>query len=226
MESLHGRWYQDACGTAFALEIIGERWSLLVVRELMLGGLRFSDIKRALPGISSKVLAERLAGLETAGVLVKREAPPPTSATIYELTEWGYHAEPAIQELGRWAARSACHDPSLPLSPVSLMISLRTMIDHRAAQELEADIGFEVAGQTFRARLSKGIMPIGRGVLDGAQAVFRAQTAAPIAAFFYRKLPPQEIEGLELEGDLQLATRFGGLFSLPPRIDTRPSAAE
>ena len=71
----HGKWYQDACGTAFAMELIGERWSLLIVRELMLGGRRFSDLRASLPGISAKVLTERLASLEQAGVLVRRNPP-------------------------------------------------------------------------------------------------------------------------------------------------------
>ena len=80
---LHGRWYGDACGTAFALELIGERWSLLIVRELMLGGRRFSDIRARLPGISAKVLAERLASLEAAGVLVKRQLTDPVPAALH-----------------------------------------------------------------------------------------------------------------------------------------------
>lgn len=69
----HGKWYQDACGTAFAMELVGERWSILIIRELMLGGRRFSDLRASLPGISAKVLAERLAGLEAARVLVRRK---------------------------------------------------------------------------------------------------------------------------------------------------------
>ena len=117
------------------MELVGERWSLLIVRELMLGARRFSDIRASLPGISAKVLTERLTSLEEAGVLVRRQLPPPGKAQVYELTEWGYAAEPLIQELGRWAAQSSAHDPTLPLSPVSLMLSMRTMVQHnRLAQ--------------------------------------------------------------------------------------------
>src|SRR5215218_1412210 len=96
----HGKWYGDACGTAFAMELVGERWSMLIIRELMLGGRRFGDLRGSLPGISAKVLTERLAGLEEAGVLTRRKLPPPAAAQVYELTPWGYLAEPAIQELG------------------------------------------------------------------------------------------------------------------------------
>jgi len=217
-QNLHGKWYRDACGTAFAMELVGERWSLMIVRELMLGGLRFSDLRRVLPGISAKVLTERLDGLEQAGVLLRKDLPPPASVRIYELTEWGYYAEPAIQELGRWAARSSRHDPTLPLSAVGLMLSLRTMLDKERAEELEADIGFDIGGETFRARLSGGQLPIVRGEVDGAQAVFRAPAAPLVAAHFYGKLPAAQIAGLAIEGDAVLAARFAALFELPPKI--------
>ncbi|RPF72323.1 winged helix-turn-helix transcriptional regulator [Aurantiacibacter spongiae] len=213
--ALHGRWYRDACGTAFALEVIGERWSLLVVRELMLGALRFSDIRAGLPSISAKVLTERLAGLERAGVLRRRRLDPPVAVQVYELTEWGYLAEPLIQELGRWAARSPLHDPTLPLSPVAFMLSLRTMLDDHAS--LDCDIGFVIAGQTFRARLAGGDMPVTREPVDGAGAVFRAPDAALLAARFYGDVPPRALPGLVIEGDVDLAQRFVGLFALPPK---------
>ena len=136
------------------MELVGERWALLVVRELMFGARRFSDLRANLPGISAKVLTERLAGLEEAGVLNRRKLPPPVSAQVYELTEWGYRAEPLVQELGRWAAMSSRHDPTLPLSPVSLMLSMRTMFDPAKAEGMQATIGFDIGGETFVARMA------------------------------------------------------------------------
>jgi len=215
----HGRWYADACGTAFAMELVGERWSLLVVRELMLGPVRFTDLRHALPGISAKVLTERLAGLEQAGVVERSMLPPPANTQVYGLTSWGYMAEPVIQELGRWAARSVRHDPTLPLSPVSLMMSFRTMLDKERARDLEVDVGFAVGGQTFRARLSGGEMPIVRESVEGAQAVFSADEAMPIAAHFYVKLPLDQLPGLSFSGNAELAARFVDLFHLPPKAD-------
>jgi DNA-binding HxlR family transcriptional regulator len=217
-ETLHGKWYDDACGTAFALEVIGERWALLVVRELMLGSLRFSDLRAALPGISAKVLTERLGGLEQDGVLVRKTLPPPGRAQVYELTQWGYHAEPAIRELGRWAARSTMHDPHLPLSPVSLMLSLRTMLLRKQAKGISADIGFVIGGQEFRARLDNRELPITREAAAGAQAIFRAPVASLIAGLIYADLPPEDLPGLTIEGDLKLAHKFARLFALPPKI--------
>jgi DNA-binding HxlR family transcriptional regulator len=217
----HGKWYGDACGTAFAMELVGERWSMLIIRELMLGGRRFSDIRARLPGISAKVLTERLNGLEQAGVLVKRKLPPPAATQVYELTEWGYLAEPAIQELGRWAAQSTAHDPTLPLSPVSFMLSMRTMVDKEALKGLSGTIGFETGGESFVGRLERGQLPIERGDTAGADAVFRATTPMELAALFYGKVPPGEWEreeGRAIEGDRVLARRYLDLFSLPAKV--------
>src|ERR671917_2501717 len=87
------RSYEDACGAAHALDLVGERWALLVMRELMLGPKRFSDLRADLPGISANVLTQRLEGLEASGILARRKLPPPASAQVYELTPWGYESE-------------------------------------------------------------------------------------------------------------------------------------
>ena len=88
-EGLRKRWYDDACGTALALELVGERWSLLIVRELMFGGRRFSDLRSSLRGVSANILAQRLEGLERVGIIQRRRLPPPASVQIYELTPLG-----------------------------------------------------------------------------------------------------------------------------------------
>jgi DNA-binding HxlR family transcriptional regulator len=219
-EGRHGRWYEDACGTAFAMELIGERWSLLVVRELMLGGRRFSELRKALNGISAKVLTERLESLERAGAVTRRMLPPPANVQVYELTEWGYLAEPAIQELGRWAATSPRHDPTLPLSPVSLMLSFRTMLDKVRAKEFDATIGFDIAGESYRAELKDGRLPIRRDDIGDAQVTFRAPAAPLLAAVFYGKVPPEELagQGIRIDGDRALAERFVDLFHLPAKV--------
>src|SRR6476469_370519 len=95
------RRYDDACGAAHGLDLVGERWALLVIRELMLGPKRFGDLRRDLPGISANVLTQRLEGLEAAGVLARRKLPPPASVQVYELTAWGYESEQIFQALGR-----------------------------------------------------------------------------------------------------------------------------
>ena len=99
------RRYEDACGAAHALDLVGERWALLVMRELFFGPKRFSDLRADLPGVSANVLTQRLEGLEAAGIVLRRRLPPPAAAQVYELTEWGQESEPIFQALGRWAAR-------------------------------------------------------------------------------------------------------------------------
>lgn len=214
----HGRWYADACGTAFGLELLGERWAMLIVRELMLGGRRFSDLRASLPGISAKVLTERLAGLEASGVLTRRQLPPPAAAQVYELTEWGYRAEPLLQELGRWAALSPDHDPTLPMSAVSMMLSLRTMFDPTRVGARAAWIGFDVAGETFLARLKDGQLPIARRPLADPDFAFTAREAQVLVALFYGKVAPETLErdgALAITGDRVAALDFVSLFDIP-----------
>ncbi|HSF11366.1 MAG TPA: winged helix-turn-helix transcriptional regulator [Erythrobacter sp.] len=214
----HGRWYDDACGTAFALEVLGERWAMLIVRELMLGARRFSDIRASLPGISAKVLTERLAGLEASGVVLRRRLPPPASTQVYELTEWGYRAEPVMQALGRWAASSPLHDPSLPMSAVSMMLSLRTMFDPARVGDRAAWIGFDIAGDTFLARLNQGRLEIARRPLEKPDFAFAARDAQVLVALFYGKVDPARLEAtgaLAISGDRAAALEFVGLFELP-----------
>jgi DNA-binding HxlR family transcriptional regulator len=178
------RSYEDACGAAHALDLVGERWALLVMRELMLGPKRFSDIRAGLPGISANVLTQRLEGLEAVGVLVKRRLPPPASAQVYELTEWGYEAEPIFQVLGRWAARSPTHDPSLPLSSASLLLSFRTMFDPGLAQGWKGSVGLKIGAESFVVQVGKGGIAAERGEAGKADVVLTAP-APVIAAAVY-----------------------------------------
>ena len=218
------RRYEDACGAAHALDLLGERWALLVIRELMLGPKRFGDLRADLPGISANVLTQRLEGLEAAGVLVRKKLPPPASVQVYELTPWGYESEPIFQALGRWAARSPEHDPSLPLSAVSLFLSFRTMFDPARSQGIDARIGFRIGAETFVVRLAEGRIEVARDSLEQADVVFTG-TAPAIAAAVYGGQPLGALEAagvLSVEGDHALAARFVSLFPLPPKVE-RPA---
>jgi DNA-binding HxlR family transcriptional regulator len=207
------RGYRDACGTAHALDLIGERWALLVLRELMLGPRRFSDLRRDLPGISANVLSQRLGELESRGLIHRTRLPPPASRDVYQATSWGLEAEPLIQALGRWAARSPRHDPTLPLSAVSLMLSFRTMIDAQRAQGADLRVGFQLGEQSFAAAVSEGRITVVAGPLDGCEAVIRAAPES-VAAVVYGGAP---FESLDVSGDEAAARRFCGLFLLPPK---------
>ena len=167
MKSEAKRRYDDACGTAHGLELIGERWALLVLRELLLGPRRFSDLRADLPGISANVLTQRLTELEERGLVRRRKLPPPAATQVYEATEWGLEAEPIIQVLGRWAARSPLHDPTMPISATSIMLSLKTMADEKRAKGFEARIGFRLGEERFVGRMRKGRFKVARGESNG-----------------------------------------------------------
>ncbi len=207
------RWYDDACGTAHGLELIGERWALLIVRELMFGPRRFGDLRASLPGLSANVLTQRLEGLEAAGVVVKRRLPPPASVQVYDLTDWGREAEPVISELGRWAARSPAHDPALPLSPVSMMLSFRTMFDARKAGDARMTLGFRFGLETFVVTVADGELGVRRTETDGADAVVTGGPEA-VAAVVYGGAG---MEDLEIEGRRDVFDRFTEFFELPPK---------
>ncbi len=120
------RSYGDACGIARALDVVGERWALLVVRELLLGPQRFSDLRRALVGASSNVVADRLRELEGRGVVRRRRLAPPASSWVYELTEWGRELEPIVLALGSWGVRVPLPPAPTTLSATSVLLFLRT----------------------------------------------------------------------------------------------------
>ncbi|HWI85552.1 MAG TPA: winged helix-turn-helix transcriptional regulator [Sphingomonas sp.] len=219
--TLPRRLYDDACGMAFALELVGERWVPLILRELMFGPRRFGEIKRGLPGISANVLTQRLESLEGNGVLVRRRLPPPASVQVYELTDWGYESEVPLAALGRWAVRSPLHDPRLPLSGASLMMSFRTMLDVRRAKGLEMRMGFRIGPDPFAAHLHDNRLDVRRAEAEDPDVAFASEDAALIAAAVYggQSLAAMEQAGaIRIEGDHALAERFVTLFPLPAKI--------
>jgi DNA-binding HxlR family transcriptional regulator len=214
------RHYEDACGTAHALDLVGERWALLVVRELMLGPKRFGDLKTDLPGISANVLTQRLEGLEGSGIVTRRKLPPPASVQVYELTPWGYEAMPIFEAMGRWAARSPHHDPSLPISPVSLFLSFRTMFDARRAEGFRARIGVKFGPESFVVEIAEGEIATRRGETDGADVVFEGSSQT-LAAAVYGGVPLDELAAagaLKTSGNRAIAERFLTLFPLPAKV--------
>ena len=207
------RWYDDACGLAHALELIGERWALLVLRELMFGPRRFSELKADLPGISANVLTQRLGELESRGLARKVRLPPPASVQVYEATDWGLEAAPVIGYLGKWAARSPMHDPTLPISHVSVMLSLQTMLDRERAAGMDMKLGFRFGGASYCATLHGGRLDVKRGAIEQCDVIFSA-APAQLTAVVYGGAP---LETIGVEGDIELARRFVTLFPLPAK---------
>lgn len=215
----HGRWYDDACGTAFAMELLGERWTLLIVRELLFGPRRFSDLRAGLPGISARVLAERLEGMERARIVIHERLVSHSSIQVYGLTSWGYQLEETVKALGYWAAQSPGHDPTLPLSAASLMMSLRTMYRPPSGSMRRVRGNIAIGADRFFAKVGRKGLCAERGSLEAPDFTLSAPGAEPIAALIYGKVPADDLAaaGLVVEGDAGAARRFAALFSLPEK---------
>jgi DNA-binding HxlR family transcriptional regulator len=214
------KWYDDACGTALGMELVGERWSLLIVRELLLGPRRFGDLRGGLPGISANVLTQRLEGLAGAGIVVREHLPPPARAQVYALTAWGRECESVVLGLGRWALRSPRHDPMLHFSPAALLLSLKMLLVYERVGDFSATIGFELRGESYIARVADGAIHVARGTAAGADAVLSGETSAFLPVFYGGVALPLALESgaLRLSGDMASATRFATLFALPEKI--------
>lgn len=221
------RRYDDACGTAHGLDLVGDRWALLVLRELMLGPRRFSQLRADLPGITAKVLTQRLEELAHRGLLARSTLPPPASVAVYELTPWGYEAEPIVVALGRWAARSPWHDPTLPISAVSFMLSLRATFDPVRAAGVDASVAFEIAGDRYFCTVKNGHLSLGRGPAARPQVTFIG-TAQPLAGLLHAMVPWGSVKRdkrVAVEGDLALARTMTALFPLPAKASVaKPKA--
>jgi DNA-binding HxlR family transcriptional regulator len=214
---LKKRAYLDGCATAHALDIIGDRWAMPIMRELILGPKRFTDLRAGLPGISANVLTQRLEELEATAILIRRRLPPPAASQIYELTDWGRESEILFQVLGRWACRSPLMQPGMPMSASSVVLSMRTMINRAALGDLRATIGFRFGDEMFRADIADGDFHLDRGPIDDADVLFDGDQNA-LTAIVYGGQPFEAVApAMTVTGDRSLADRFVHLFPLPPK---------
>lgn len=213
------RRYDDACGTALALEFVGERWSLLIMRELVFGPRRFGEIRANLPGLSANVLTQRLESLDDAGIVRRFRLPSPANVQVYDLTAWGREAAPLMCAMGRWAARSPRHDRSLFMSAASAMMSLQALVDGTRAAELSASAAFHFPGEDFVVTVTGGEIVVSRGVMEAPDLTFTGDTMA-MRRTIYGKVPlTRDGTGgtLAYEGNVDLARSFVNLFSLPAK---------
>jgi DNA-binding HxlR family transcriptional regulator len=212
------RTYGDGCSIARALDVIGERWALLVVRELLLGPKRYTDLRRGLPNASPNVLSERLRELERAGVVRRRKLPPPAGSRVYELTDWGLALEQTVISLGRWGTRSPMPPGDAPIaSGDSVMLALRGLFDPRAADGLRARYELRVGEDRFRVELAGGEIEVARGGADQPDATIEADPDTLNAVLFGgRSLADAQRSGdLTFEGDKAAVQRFVRLFPTP-----------
>ena len=209
------RTYGDVCGVARALDLVGERWSLMIVRELLLGPKRFTDLRTGLPSLGPDVLSQRMRDLTAAGIVRKSKLPPPAAAQVYELTDLGARLEPVVMALGDFGAH-------LPLEPGcelrmsfdSHLLSLRTLFDAARAGDFSARIALRLdGGPEFGAVIADGELALEPRALSEPTAVIEGDPGALIGVAHGRIGLPDS--GLVIRGDRAAGERFLTLFPLP-----------
>jgi DNA-binding HxlR family transcriptional regulator len=218
------RSYQDPCGVARALDLVGERWALLVVRELLLGPKRFTDLRAGLPGASQNVLAQRLRDLEGTGLVRRRKLGPPAGTWVYELTERGRGLQPVLVALATWGSRQPMTSAG-DLSADALILALRTTFDPAVAGPLRARYLLLLDDDRYLARVSGGRLEIARTAQDGAAIrpseppdATLTSSVGTLRAVVFGDLDLAEAQrrgALRTEGERAAVARFVGLFARP-----------
>ncbi|HEY7077544.1 MAG TPA: winged helix-turn-helix transcriptional regulator [Solirubrobacteraceae bacterium] len=212
------RTYGDGCGIAHALDLVGERWALLVVRELLLGPKRFTDLKDGLPNASPNVLTQRLRELGEAGIVRRRKLPPPAGSWIYELTDWGRDLKPIVLSLGTWALRSPSRLDDAPVGTDSVILALATFFDAGAAGDLDARYELRMGENTFAVRIAGGAIDVDRGAAPDADATIESDAETLSALIWERRDLGDALRAgdIAIDGDKAAVSRFLALFP-PPR---------
>lgn len=215
MTTPNRRSYDEGCIAAHALDLIGDRWALLVVRELMLGPRRFGALRAGLPGISANVLTQRLDQLAAAGILCRTDLPDPEKVTLYRLTAAGQGLWPVIRALCRWGAGMPGHDPRLFISPTALMLSMRAMCAPLRTATHKAV--FRLAGDSFTMDIASGACRVARGDDPAAPLRFEGGTNAMARAIYGPEPLAVTAAGLiGFSGDPAEGQAFVNLFALRP----------
>jgi DNA-binding HxlR family transcriptional regulator len=201
------RTYNQYCGVARALDLVGERWALLVVRELTLGGKRFTDLRDGLPGIGTNVLATRLRQLEADGIVEKLRLAPPAATTVYVLTDYGRELVPAMRALGRWGAQSMGEpEPDQAVRTEWFLVALTAFFDAEAAEDVKATIRMDVPDGSYGLEIGDGKLRIERRGPDEPDLTLTTDVGTLIAYLSGAGGP------VEAEGDEELLERLPELF--------------
>jgi DNA-binding HxlR family transcriptional regulator/putative sterol carrier protein len=212
------RTYGQFEGLARALDVVGERWTLLLVRELLLGPRRYTDLLDGLPGIGTNLLARRLRRLEEAGVVRKVRTPPPGASAAYELTERGRALEPALLGLARWGMESMeLRSGTETLRPGWGVLAMRTVFNAEAAVGVRETYEFRVDGDVFHVRIDDGRMDARQGPAPDPQVVISTdvETLLTVAAHQLNPLDAVAEGKAEVSGDPAAAIRCVEIFGFP-----------
>ena len=207
------REYGQVCSFATALDAVGERWSLLIVRELLLGPLRFSDLGRLVGGAPTDVLTKRLRDLEEEGVVRRRHLDPPASARVYELTELGHGLEQPLVAMGRWGMQLQRLSDVLDL-PVSLLPSaVRAILQPPADAALT--IGLRSEGQASYVRVEDGVASARRGEAADPDITL---AGAPLNVLAVLVVGAAVEDQVRIEGDRSLLEPLRAMVAIPERL--------
>jgi DNA-binding HxlR family transcriptional regulator len=219
------RTYGDRCGVARALDLVGERWALLVVRELLLGPKRFTDLRAGLPHVSPDVLAQRLRELEEAGIVRRGKLPPPAGSRIYELTDRGRELEPVILELGRFGSVAPFPPGDAEIGVDALAIALKSLFAPSATDGLPVTFELRLGEDRFRVQVAGGHLDIARGSADPVDATLESDPATLATVLWHgRKLAEARRSGaLSISGSEEAAKRFLTMFPLPSAAAVTPA---
>jgi DNA-binding HxlR family transcriptional regulator len=211
------RTYQDPCGIARALDVVGERWALLVVRELLLGPKRFTDLRAGLTHVGPDVLAQRLRELEQAGVVRRAKLPAPAASRVYELTEWGRELEPVVLGLGRWGSQAPFPAGQDRLGVDSFVLALKTLFQPARADGLAGAYELRLGEHAFEARVHDGRLDVTRGAARGPDATISSDPGTLQEILWHGRSLPEALrsKAITLAGDRRAAERFLALFPLP-----------
>ncbi|MEO3771301.1 winged helix-turn-helix transcriptional regulator [Micromonospora sp. B9E7] len=218
------RSYGDPCGVARGLDVIGERWALLVVRDLLLGPRRFNDLLGGLPGVSPNVLSQRLRQLTEHGVVHRRDLGPPTRVHLYELTEWGRALEPILLQFGRWGSQSP-QSPEGALGIDSLLLSIKAAFDPARAAALRGVYEFHVDADTYLAEVADGAVQIRRGTAPEPDAALTTDidTLRAVCGHQITMAAALASGALRLTGDEPAQRRLTDLLLAPFTPTPRPA---
>jgi DNA-binding HxlR family transcriptional regulator len=211
------RSYGDRCGIARALDLVGERWALLVVRELVLGPKRFTDLRAGLPQVSPDILSQRLRDLEQSGIVRRGTLPPPAGSRIYELTARGRELEPILLALGRWGSVAPLPAGEPQMGVDAVVIALKSLFAPSIADGLNASYELRLGEQRFRVAVADSRIELGRGRAKAPDATIDTDPST-LAGLLWHGRELQEAEGSDdaaIAGDRSAVTRLLGLFPLP-----------
>ena len=212
------RAYGQYCGLSRAVEVVAERWALLIIRDLLVGPRRFTDLNRGLPRIPTNILAARLKELEDAGVVRRRIVPRPAGSIVYELTEYGSELKDVVLALGRWGARTLGNPrPGEIITVDSMIMALRTTFQPEAARGVRAAYELRLGEIVIHARVDDGTVAVGAGELPGADLIIEAGLALrEVLAGEISPTDALENGSIRVQGDPALLSQFAQLFHIAP----------